>query len=225
MYQSIIQKVGDSVEFPLFTGERIYMREFATGQELPPDLSRWQQTVDMMTANVPSGLTAYLMVDQGVVKAGTTHRRGGMHVDGYWIPAMQAHSTWSGGHTTPSEPSRSSGHSHTPLRRNRDSHYTPRHCHAGIHDYGKEAIILASDLSACRALSGEWFGRIGEGGDCSHINFVGMDEMRLEANQVYAGNALMLHESMPISADSSRTLVRLNVKGWEPCPQQSLSTS
>jgi hypothetical protein len=79
-----------------------------------------------------------------------------------------------------------------------------------------EGLILASDVMACRAVSGEYDTVIGEGGDCSHLDVKGMREHILMANKCYAGNVTMLHESLPTKEEKLRTLVRLNVPGWEP---------
>lgn len=204
--QSIVQQRG-TVTFPTHTGERIYMREFTKRFGLPADIFRWQETVDAMLDGIDVDGPIYLMVDQGYVRGGKTHRRPGMHIDGYWVPAIHAH------HNPVPH------HSVTPSRRD------GMHIHAGSHDHGRhihdrnwpiEAIILASDVSACRAVTGVWDGVIGEGGDCSHIDVSGMSEVVMQAGNSYAGNVTMLHESLPIAHDCLRTVVRLNVPGWAP---------
>lgn len=45
--KSIVQPRGN-VQFPEFTRERVYMREFKKKEGLPFDLRRWQPTVDAM---------------------------------------------------------------------------------------------------------------------------------------------------------------------------------
>lgn len=193
--QSIVQQRG-AVLFPAHLGERIYMRAFFKADGLPIDLRRWQDTVDAMLHGVETDQPIYLMVDQGVVRAGDTHRRPGLHIDGYWNPTLQAH----GGHVF-------GGHTGG-WRTGPDW----LHCELSA----PEAIILASDISACRAFEGEWAGVPGEGGDCQHINVDGMREVVLNANMAYAGNVAMLHESTPVLRDTLRTVVRLNVPGWSP---------
>jgi hypothetical protein len=49
--QSIVQERG-RVVFPEHAGERVYMREIFKRKGLPPDLRRWQQTVDAMLEGV-----------------------------------------------------------------------------------------------------------------------------------------------------------------------------
>ncbi|MBN3848689.1 hypothetical protein G3N58_17930 [Paraburkholderia sp. Ac-20342] len=192
--KSIVEQRG-AVSFAEFTGERVYMREFHKQSGLPGDLSRWQSTVDQMLDGVDTDGPIFLMVDQSFVKAGTPQRRPGIHIDGYWIPSLQAH-RGPGGHIT------------------KLGDWGNR-WDQGIR-YRDEALILASSVSACRALSGEWFGLPGEGGDCAHIDVGGLSEVRMKSGIAYAGNVAMLHESLPVERDCFRTLVRLNVPGWSP---------
>lgn len=83
------------VPFPEFTTERIYMRAFTKTEGLPPDLSRWQPTIEAMLDGVDVDEPIYLMVDQTRVHSGVTQRRPGLHVDGYWDPVAMRHK---GGH-------------------------------------------------------------------------------------------------------------------------------
>lgn len=90
--QSIVQQRG-SVAFPQFMGERHHMRPFFTADGLPSDLARWQPTVDAMLDGIYTEGPVYIMIDEGVVKAGTTHRRPRMHLDGFWIPELSKANT------------------------------------------------------------------------------------------------------------------------------------
>lgn len=83
MRQSTLQQRG-RVTFPEFSGERVYMRSFTKASGLPADLARWQPTVDAMLEGVDAPGPIFLMVDQGLVRARSTQRRGGLHVDGCW---------------------------------------------------------------------------------------------------------------------------------------------
>lgn len=190
--QSIVQERG-AVTFPTFTGERVYMREIRKSAPLPFDLARWQPTVDAMLDGVDTDGPIYMMIDQSLVQLGNTQRRPGLHIDGYWIAAKGRHGGGGG--------------------------------HAGAWDTGggqwkncnfsaPEALILASDISASRAVIGEFSGVVGDGGDCSHIDTSNLSEIILGAHKVYAGNVTILHESLPVSQSCNRTLVRLSVPGW-----------
>ena len=188
---SYVEQRG-KVNFPEFTGERVYMKEFYKEKGLPSELSRWQNTVDSMLEGVETDGPIYLMIDQGVVKGGTSQRRGGLHVDGYWNPRISAHG----------------GAKHI------GSWKTGGWVNCNFKD--KEALILASSLTAARGYQGIWEGSCGEGGDCSHINTSNLKEVVMHAGNIYAGNVTMLHESLPVAEDCIRTLVRLNVPGWSP---------
>lgn len=193
--QSIVQQRGN-VQFPAFLAERVYMREFRKGS-LPTDLGRWQPTVDAMLEGVDTDGPIYLMIDQSVVQAGACQRRPGVHIDGYWVPDLQAHG--GGGSHTGNAPGRW------------DS--TPAWVHCSFDQ--PEALILASSITASRAFSGKFTGQPGHGGDFSHVDLTGLEEHILQAGQVYAGNVTMLHESLPVAVNCQRTLVRLSVPGWE----------
>lgn len=197
-------RAGGSVPFPVHVNERVYMREIKKGQ-LPLDLSRWQDTVDAMLEGIDFDGPAYLMVDQGDVKSGETHRRGGWHVDGYWNPQLNAHS---GGHM-PSYPMHGprNGHKSSPLH----SSGAPSWAEATFEE--PELLLLASDVVGCRAAIGEFTVDMKDGGDCSGVDVSGMKVETLEAGRVYKGNIALLHESLPLEKDTQRTVVRINIPG------------
>lgn len=76
--------VGASVPFPPFEPERVYMRKFFKQEGLPEDLGKWQPTVDRMLMDYDGNDPIYIMIDCATVLGGQTHRRKGMHIDGYW---------------------------------------------------------------------------------------------------------------------------------------------
>lgn len=185
---SFVEQRG-RVPFPSFTGERIYMREFSRAQGLPENLARWQSTIDAMLlgVDVDSNTPIFLMIDQAAVKAGESHRRTGVHVDGYWHPNACDH-----------------GHSPAPRCANQGG-------------YEAEGLIIASNMLGCAAYVGQWSGKAGSGGDCSAIDTKGMARVDLTPGLAWAGHTrTMLHESLPIAHDCLRTVVRLNVPSWTP---------
>lgn len=217
-YESRVVR-GGAVPFPVFTGERVYMRGFTQASGLPEDLARWQPTVDAMLDGVDAPGEIYLMVDQGRVAAGTSHRRPGLHIDGYW------HSLGHEGRPSPV-------HSGTPAYRGQPPARTPvprpegRHEPTHVSGSGRrwedatfeapEALLLAASVAAARAFVGTWRGPVHEMGDCVHVDVSSLVEEVLLAGFVYAGNVTMLHESLPVLAATERTLVRLSVPGWTP---------
>lgn len=225
--KSIVTVRPTPVTFPEFLAERIYMREFTKKGGLPQDIKRWQRTVDAMLDGIDAPGPIYLMVDQKEVPAGYTHRRGGVHIDGYWVPAKQAWDqpgpSWlyghhgHGGHGFGShivEPR--SGHRIPGERGHRiPVEDTPRHRFADA-EWPAEAIVLASDVQGCRAFEGEFDGGIGSGGSCDHIDLSKTNEIVMQPGVCYAGNVTMLHESIPLKQSAKRTVVRLNIPGWSP---------
>jgi len=89
------------------------------------------------------------------------------------------------------------------------------HRHSDLNNIS-EGLIIASNVSSCRAYTGEYEGEILEGGDCSLIDTKLMNSVIFQENKIYAGNVTMLHESLPVPLDCYRTVVRLNVQGWQP---------
>ncbi|KQP37587.1 hypothetical protein [Pseudorhodoferax sp. Leaf274] len=219
--QSTIQQRG-AVTFPEFTGERVYMLPFRKAEGLPFDLARWQPTVDAMLDGIDVASPIYLMIDQGVVQPGATHRRPGVHIDGYWRPEIAAHG----------QPAPRPGHGHQPPEPWRPHVFTsswdhqppgPTWVYAGSHGQHvtsrrqREAIILASSVQGGAAWVGQYDGEPGEGGDFSHLDLASLAEVPMGAGFVWAGDAMTtLHASVPLARATPRTLVRLNVPGWVP---------
>jgi hypothetical protein len=197
--RSIIEVRGQ-VAFPEFTGERVYMREFRQADGLPDDLRRWQPTIDAMLAGIRTDGPLFFMVDQSEVVAGTAQRRPGVHIDGYWNSG--------GGHS--SQPK------HAPSPQRPTPAPKPSNEWQSSDYRWPEGLLLASDIEGCRAFVGEFDGVPNEGGDCSHIDVHRLECVTLRPRVCYAGNVTLLHESIPVDHDCRRTLVRLNVPGWEP---------
>ena len=205
MYVSEVQPLN-SVTFPEFTGERVYMEKFYKQDGLPSHLSRWQNTVDQMLDTVDTDQPIFIMIDQGIVKPNTSHRRPGPHIDGYWIEELKAH----GG----------SQHKFNSIHKFDNRHVL----HQGGWSTGPgswkhvdfsqpESIILASDVVGCKAYTGQWEGDIGEGGDLSHLDLTDLLNFSMHSHVVYKGNVTFIHESIPLQNETQRTLVRLNLKG------------
>lgn len=91
-------------------------------------------------------------------------------------------------------------------------HTQPIPGHRRVTQDDKELIILASDVSASMAYVGEWSGESKDDGDCSHVSLGECTSVLLGSHTSYIGTPDTLHESIPVTEDCSRTLVRLNVK-------------
>ncbi len=194
--KSLLKEIGP-VSFPDFRAERVYMLPFMQREGLPANLSHWQATVDAMLRGIVTERPIYLMIDQSQVAAGQPQRRPGAHIDGYWVVAAGSH----GGHAPGHKPAASGQWDSGSGEWKTASFSEP------------EAIVLASDVTASRALVGDFDGPIGDGGDCSHLNLSGLRDVPLESGRAYIGNVTMVHESLPVALACRRTLVRLNLPG------------
>lgn len=205
--ESKLKKLGRKgrIPFPPFTGERIYMLQFSRKLGLPERYARWQPTVDAMLSELdhsnPNGCI-YLMVDQAIVKAGETHRRGGPHIDGNWLPTAGSHGTGTGRHGV------------TNGRHGTGRHGTNNGNDWAVKNLAPEAIVLASDVTGSCAYVGEIDGDPAVGGDCSHLELSKLKRRVLRGGTAYIGNVTMIHESIPVKRNCKRTLVRLNIPGY-----------
>ena len=235
---------GANVTFPVFNAERHYMVPFYQRTGLPSHLRHWQPTVDAMLKDVDSDGPIFMMVDQKLCVPGQPHRRGGVHIDGYWCgPTDTAinHDNAMGWGPNPGwqprsfnamdddhhkmKPKPQFGWDSEPKKQYEWGNTPPTHgsklsgptqdwSQASLED--PEAIILASNYSSCRGYVGPWSGELGYKGACEHIDISGMESFMLKPNTVYTGNVAFLHESTPLDRVVERTIVRLNVRGWEP---------
>jgi hypothetical protein len=211
---SVVERRGP-VDFPAFTGERVYMREFLPREGLPDDLRRWQATVDAMLDGIDVAGPVFLMVDQARVQAGACHRRPGLHIDGYWCGSRHNHRPSGVAYHGPSPSPSPSPHSPSPSPSPRPHRSDGETWETAPYD-DREAIILAADVLGCRAYVGDFARGPRSGGNCAHLSVAALDAIDMEPGRVYAGNVTMLHESLPVLNDVERTVVRLNVPGWSP---------
>jgi hypothetical protein len=142
MFTSSLQPI-DVVTLPEYAGIRVMMMPFHTHDvrgSLPPDLARWAPVVERMATLSPDGI-GYLTIDEAIVRAGETHRRPGLHVDG--VGPDGSAGGWGGG-----------GYAHSGM--------TMVSSHVGCRAYGQafhgkpagdgDCAHLASELDAKRAV-------------------------------------------------------------------------
>ena len=191
--KSSITKLND-VTFPEYTGERVYMTKFTKASGLPSQLKRWQSTIDAMLEKIDiKHEPIFIMIDQARVKAGTTHRRPGIHIDGIWVPGDNTKDNI-GMHST------------------RDGHKIN-----GVAQNEDQALVLASNVRGCAAYLGEYHDQPQQDGSFTNINVGNLDKIELSPYSAWVGSAMTtLHESIPVPYDSYRTLVRLNICDWMP---------
>ena len=220
VYNSVMTEIGPVTEFPEFTGERVYMAPFRIKDGLPPELRRWQATVDQMLHGVTSDMPVYVMIDQGFVPAGISQRRGGIHIDGYWCGATHG-SVPPRHYPTPSPTPQPKAPVSTPEQEDKERSKKPTRKKLGNmwdampFDF-PEALIVASNVIGARGYIGEFTGPIHDGGNCIDADLSKVQPITLAPYTAYAGNVTWLHESIPVEQDCYRTMVRLNVPGWSP---------
>lgn len=199
-YESLMT-MGQRVTFPEWRGERHYMLPFTTSAGLPREVQRFQTTVDQMLdgVGVDPEQTCFIMVDEKLVAPAETHRRPGLHADGFWWPELQCHG--GGGHAPSPPPAPAPEPVKKPKKNKRG-----------------EGLLLASNYTAARALLGTYerdFFVDWRGGDCAELDTSHLREAILLGGFAYHLDVFTLHESLPVREPVRRTLVRLNVPGAE----------
>lgn len=197
MIHSMIANVG-TVEFPAPSEPtQVYMHPHVLGQplELPVGARHFSNTVAAMLSRLGDVVgKVFITIDRRLVKASTSHRRPGPHVDGNFIY------DWSGG---------GGGGWLTGT----NGRVLPPEAHRLQYCNPLGGLLIASDYAACQVWTGQFEGQPEQGGDCSHMQ----DQLDraptflLEPNTLWLGNSTCVHESLPVSEDVVRTLVRITL--------------
>jgi hypothetical protein len=218
--QSIAKKLGSLPHFPDFQNVGVYMHKTHMASiSLPLALKRYEPVIDHMLALVKDRqAVCYVTIDEKVV-SGTSHRRGGVHVDHNWYEDIKAHGGTGGhgygGHNPTYNPAPqwnvggNGGSWKKPEPERGGSHqYTGTH-NANMDEFNG-GMLLTSNYPACKVWNGEFQGVIGEGGCCKDILLDSLTAEIMPANDVYYLNPLGIHESLPIQETVARKLVRIN---------------
>lgn len=193
LLNSVVKNTG-FIALPSFNGDQLYMQpvDVAT-RKLPTKFAHWSETVSAMLDKVPmTEGVVYLTIDEKELVPGKSHRRGGAHIDGVWLPEIQAHGTQPG---------------HIMRVGGWDSEGDwVRASHGG-------GLMLLSNVEGCKAWSGCFEGEPGEGGDLEHIRsqLDSAGSQTLVANNAYLLNVWGIHESIPVTETVQRSLVRLTL--------------
>jgi hypothetical protein len=182
-----------TVNTPAFAEGFTYMQKVKVGVHIPDILSRWVNAIGTALFFAPMK-EAWVTVDERRIPAGETHRRSGAHVDGNFYGAE--------GWTGPGG-----------WQRN---------------DQTGGLFLLASSEGSV-AYTGEiddvpspWVNEgaadsPSDGGDCSHMNLGQLVKHRLLPNILYWMNSGGIHESIPVTRDTERSLLRVTLP--HNCPQ------
>lgn len=192
MIHSISKELGP-IEIPNHNG-KIKMLPFDLSNILDvPD--KFKSVVEKMISYLPikEGI-AYLTVDSKTVEKGKSHRRGGPHIDGNYLPEEKWGSQGGGNGWKVGEGGRSlSTKEHELSYKNKTG-----------------GMLIASDYPACIGWNGIFHGESGIGGDCSNVQGL-TNGFKLKANTLYYGNSQFIHESLPIDKTTHRNLIRITL--------------
>jgi hypothetical protein len=204
MFPSQIKKLASDVPLPAFQDLRILMMPIVLGDESTVPYSDCNPMLDVMCQCKPQhkGQVVYLTVDQKKVPANKTHRRCGLHVDGYphtkrdgelinfsGIWAANAHGgTWGGGGGWGSN-------------------------NQNLYWWSGNGLLTISSVEGCMAWNKDFRGEPKVEGDCEHLReqCQEKDGILLKANTLYWMNPGCIHESLPMKEDTVRTFVRLSL--------------
>lgn len=181
--------VTNGIDLPLYLGEQA-MTEFDlnTLAGLPTEFVKIARA---MLLNIKHcGGKAFFTIHGKKLMKGETLRRGGAHTDGNYEPHQM---TFGGGG----------------WKVGQDGPSINTQLHARQYNTIKGGILLASNYESCLGWVGDYKGLPKTGGDCSHIE---LDKpFMLEKNKVYCGNNHFIHESLPLSGDVHRVMVRITM--------------
>jgi hypothetical protein len=186
-------KMIKPITLPEYKGDRVYMHEFdMANPSLPTGYERWNGVIKEIIASSPKQTgRAYITIDEKIVRAGESHRRGGPHTDGNYL------FSWGGG----------GGGWLT----GEDGRFLPREKHEQQYCSDKGGMLIVSSYEACKGWDGDFDGEPSQGGDCSHLDLSKLESYNLKANTLYWGNSTFIHESLPLEEDVKRQLIRITL--------------
>lgn len=180
----------DQIYFPNYDGLQIYMQPFDILDISIFKNNKYFELIKHMLSKIKVAGTAYLTIDEKLVKNGESHRRGGPHTDGNYIYSWGGGGGWLTG---------SAG------RYLAESQHKEQYCTQ------TGGMLIASSYSACQGWLGDFDEEPNQGGDCSHIDLSKMDNFILQKNTLYLGNSTFIHESLPVNKNIYRQLIRITL--------------
>ena len=188
-----ISKELYEVQIPNFTGEvKMLPFNLENLSEIP---NQFKEMVSKMIEVLPfkKGI-AYLTIDGKLVEKGKTQRRGGVYIDGNYLPSL----SWGGNGGGNGWKVGEGGRILSSIE------------HKQSYETETGGMLIASTYPACRGWNGTFDGKPYVGGDCTRIE--GLDEgFVLKPNTVYYGNSQWLHESLPIDKTTHRVVARITL--------------
>lgn len=186
--QSLVKQL-DEVKIPYFDGEMSMIPFNLFDLKGVPEY--FKGVVNNMTKHlIHRQGEAFLTVHGKTLKKNQTLRRGGAHTDGSYDKLVfdWGGGGWKVGQVGPG---------------------TSTEDHKNLYLSNTGGIIITSNFESCLGWSGEFDGVPGRGGDCSHITLG--EPFMLKRNKIYYGNNHFIHESIPVSEDCHRVMVRITL--------------
>lgn len=191
-----ISKELYEVQIPNYIGElKMLPFNLENLAEIP---KQFKELVSKMIEALPikNGI-AYLTIDGKLVEKGKTQRRGGVHIDGNYLPSLN----WGDG----GENGGGNG-----WKVGEGGRILSSIEHRQSYETKTGGMLIASTYPACRGWNGIFDGKPYVGGDCTRVE--GLDEgFVLKPNTVYYGNSQFLHESLPIDKTTHRIVARITL--------------
>lgn len=173
------------VNFPNYQGRQKYMHSFDLENPVMADgFEDYAEIVSTLcsAAGAHHGI-AHMTVDEKIVQPGMSQRRPRPHVDGCYYPALES---WGGG---------GGGWNHYCNNIN------------GAGPLRRMPVIVAADVSGCRAWVGDFEAMPSHNGDLSHLE-LGAGEV-LKPNFGFLLSADCVHESMIMPEKTQRMFLRI----------------
>ena len=230
-FHSNIVRLGE-VAFPRFSGTRILMMPIILGDmdSIPQELAHYKPLLSDLFAMQPyEGEVGYITIDEKAVEPGKTHRRRGIHVDGFEPSSaadkMIASGSWAGGDGSGSWGGgwyKAPGTPDDKRRPNQPSPNKPKKLDLSGEVFNSTkgtGMLSVSSHVGCRAWN-QWFTGVPYlQGECEHMREQCRDEasLLLEENTVYWMDPYCVHESLEQSQNTNRQFLRLSLPsqcGW-----------
>lgn len=176
--------------------------DLAGGNILPDEFKKYLPLVKQMIAASPikEGI-AYLTIDEKLINAGETQRRGGPHIDGNFLPLEQMGTGGWGARSRLDWKVGGDGRTLTSAQHKQS--YTKR----------TGGMLIVSNFSLCKGWNGDFKGTVGEGGNCvTMTNQLKKNKgFMLKPNVLYVANSQFIHESLPTKETIKRVMVRITL--------------
>ena len=207
--QSAIRHVSH-VDFPKFKNRQLYMAGMSLKSLAKQGLGEYESVVRAMMdcVDIRGSDRFFVTIDEKLIGAGETHRRGGAHIDGNWIEQKRCWETPGEWVTTPGQWEHSAqwalGAKYLP--------YWERPKWDGD-NISTGGMLIAASEAASVAWRGSLDGTPGEGGDCEHLRhqLTDLTVVPMLRNRIYLTNSTCVHESLPVQQPVRRQLIRITL--------------